>query len=158
MAPSGTNGATKILILGSLSGGYRAADSVGQLHTDYPSNTYILPMISAAMFPEAFYLEAFEQGIDAVIVMYSGTDSPFRGDADQTAQIINRTYPLMKDRGIDTRRLRLVAMCTVCTAAFLREIQLMEGVLAEIGPVKAEIEAALTTSPEPVAGGEAVAS
>jgi F420-non-reducing hydrogenase iron-sulfur subunit len=132
---------TKILILASLSGGYRGADSVGQLHTDYPSNTYILPMVSAAMFSEAFYLEIFEKGIDAVIVMFSGTDSPFKGDSDQTAKIINRTYPLMKERGIDTRRLRLAAICTVCTAAFLREVKLMEDVLAEIGPVSNGFEA-----------------
>jgi coenzyme F420-reducing hydrogenase delta subunit len=130
---------TKILILGTLSGGYRAADSVGQIHTDYPSNTYILPILSAAMFSEAFYLDAFEKGIDAIIVMYSGTDSPYKGSAEQTAQIINRAYPLMKARGLDTRRLRLVAMCTVCTAAFLKEIGLMEQVLAEIGPVASEL-------------------
>jgi F420-non-reducing hydrogenase iron-sulfur subunit len=132
---------TKILILASLSGGYRGADAVGQLHTDYPSNTYILPMVSAAMFSEAFYLEVFERGIDAVIVMFSGTDSPFKGDSDQTAKIINRTYPLMKERGLDTRRLRLAAICTVCTAAFLREVKLMEDVLAEIGPVSNGFEA-----------------
>lgn len=139
---------TKILILGTLSGGYRAADAVGQLHTDYSSNTYIIPILSAAMFSEAFYLEAFDQGIDAVIVMYSGSDSPYKGSAEQTAQIINRTYPLMKARGINTRRLRLVAMCTVCTAAFLREIQLMESVLAEIGPVAIDL-ALSTPEPEP---------
>lgn len=139
---------TKILILASLSGGYRGADAVGQLHAEYPSNTYVLPMVSAAMFSESFYLEAFKQGIDGVIVMFSGTDSPYRGDAEQTARIINRTYPRMKERGIDTRRLRLVAICTVCTAAFLREVSQMEAVLAEIGPVAAE-QAASPACPQP---------
>jgi coenzyme F420-reducing hydrogenase delta subunit len=131
---------TKILVLASLSGGYRGADSVGQLHTDYPSNVYVLPMVSAAMFSESFYLETFERGIDAIIVMFSGTDSPYKGDSDRTAQIINRAYPLMKARGIDTRRLRLVAICTVCTAAFLREIKLMEDVLVEIGSIANELK------------------
>ena len=130
---------TKILILGSLSGGYRAADSVGQIHTDYPSNTYVLPILSAAMFPEDFYLDAFERGIDGIIVMYSGTDSPYKGSAEQTSEIVNRAYARMKEKGLDTRRLRLVAICTVCTAAFLKEIRLMESVLAEIGPVSGEL-------------------
>lgn len=141
--------ATKILILASLSGGYRGADSVGQLHTDYPTNTYILPMVSAAMMPEAFYLESFAQGIDAIMVMFSGTDSPYKGESEQVAKIINRTYPLMKERGIDTRRLRLVAICTVCTAAFLREIGLMEAVLEEIGPVAAELRASTAAQLQP---------
>lgn len=141
--------ATKILVLATLSGGYRGADSVGQLHMDYPSNTYILPIVSAAMFSERFYLEAFEQGIDAIMIMFSGTDCPFKGAPEQTAKVINRTYPLMKARGIDTRRLRLAAICTVCTAAFLREVSQMDAVLAEIGPVSAEISSASTSQLQP---------
>ena len=138
---------TRVLILATLSGGYAGADSVGQLHASYAPNTYILPVMSPAMFDEAFYLRAFERGIDAILVMYSGTDSPFKGDSDHTAQVINRVYPLMTERGIDTRRLRLVAICTVCTAAFQKEIRQINELLAEIGPVRAEMAASRT---EPV--------
>jgi F420-non-reducing hydrogenase iron-sulfur subunit len=128
----------KILILATLSGGYAGADSVGQLHTDYAANTYVFPVRSPAMFPEDFYLRAFERGIDAILVMYSGTDSPYKGDADRTATLINRVYPLMKQHGLDTRRLRLVAICTVCTKAFLKEVGQMNELLQTIGPVKNE--------------------
>jgi coenzyme F420-reducing hydrogenase delta subunit len=133
---------TKILILATLSGGYAGANSVGQIHASYAPNTYVLPVASPAMFPEDFYLRAFERGIDAILVMYSGTDSPFKGDSDRTAQIINKVYPLMTARGIDSRRLRLVAICTVCTAAFQREIRQINDVLAEIGPVRTELKVA----------------
>ena len=131
----------KILILATLSGGYAGADSVGQLHADYAANTYVFPVRSPAMFPEDFYLRTFERGIDAILVMYSGTDSPYKGDADRTAALINRVYPLMKQRGIDTRRLRLVAICTVCTKAFLKEVGQMNELLQAIGPVKNELTA-----------------
>jgi len=132
---------TRVLILATLSGGYAGADSVGQLHASYAPNTYVLPVMSPAMFDEAFYLRAFERGIDAILVMYSGTDSPYKGDSAHTAQVINRVYPLMTEKGIDTRRLRLVAICTVCTAAFQKEIRLVNELLAEIGPVRAELTA-----------------
>jgi F420-non-reducing hydrogenase iron-sulfur subunit len=131
----------KILILATLSGGYAGADSVGQLHTDYAANTYVFPVRSPAMFPEGFYLRTFERGIDAILVMYSGTDSPYKGDADRTAALINRVYPLMKQRGLDTRRLRLVAICTVCTKAFLKEVGQMNELLQTIGPAKNELTA-----------------
>lgn len=131
----------KILILATLSGGYAGADSVGQLHASYAPNTYILPVVCPAMFPENFYLRAFERGVDAVLVMYSGTDCPYKGGAERTAQLINKVYPLMTERGIDTRRLRLVAICTVCTSAFMREIAQMNETLAEIGPVSNELAA-----------------
>jgi coenzyme F420-reducing hydrogenase delta subunit len=131
----------KILILATLSGGYAGANAVGQLHADYAPNTYILPVVCPCMFPEEFYLRTFEKGIDAILVMYSGTDCPYKGGAERTAQIVNNTFPLLEARGIDPRRLRLTAICTVCTAAFLREIRQMNEMLAEIGPVGHELAA-----------------
>jgi F420-non-reducing hydrogenase iron-sulfur subunit len=138
---------TRILILATLSGGYAGADSVGQLHASYAPNTYIMPVVCPAMFPEDFYLRAFERGVDAILVMYSGTDCPYKGGADRTAKIINRVYQRMTERGIDSRRLRLVAICTVCTAAFLREVSQMNEVLADLGPVRREMTAASQESP-----------
>jgi F420-non-reducing hydrogenase iron-sulfur subunit len=140
----------KILILATLSGGYAGADAVGQIHKDYASNTYVLPVISPAMFSENFYLDSFERGIDAIIVMYSGTDCPYKGAADRTAKIINQTYPLMTERGINTRRLRLVAICTVCTEPFMKEVRQMNELLNEIGPVASELSRQSSTQEQPV--------
>ena len=131
----------KILILASLSGGYAGANAVGQVRAEYPANTYIFPIVSAAMFPEDFYLRAFERGIDAIIVMFSGTDCPFKGATERAAEIINHVYARMKERGLDTRRLRLVAICTVCVKPFLKEVNEMNSVLQEIGPIDRELSA-----------------
>ncbi len=131
----------KILILATLAGGYAGADATGQVHLDYPANTYILPVMSPVMFPPEFFLRAFERGIDAIIIMYSGTDSPYKVEADGTASLVNRTYTLMKTRGIDIRRLRLAAICTVCVKPFLKEVNQMADLLKGIGFVKDEITA-----------------
>jgi F420-non-reducing hydrogenase iron-sulfur subunit len=125
----------KILLLATLSGGYRGADMVGQGHMEYPPNTYILPVRSAAIFPPKFYIEAFDKGFDAITVMYSGTDSPYKGESEKTAEIINETYGKMKELNLDPRRLRLAAICTVCVRPFLEEVQRAEALLEEIGPV-----------------------
>jgi len=45
----------------------------------------------------------------------------------------------MKERGIDTKRLRLTAICTVCTKPFLKEVNQMNELLDEIGYVKDEM-------------------
>jgi F420-non-reducing hydrogenase iron-sulfur subunit len=134
-----TSNNPKIMILATISGGYAGADAVGQLHTDYSTNTYILPVLCPSMFPPEFYLESYRKGIDGIIVMYSGTDSPFKGGPDRVAKLINDTYPKMKEAGIDTRRLKLTAICTVCTKPFLKEVRLMEETLGEIGPVRDEL-------------------
>jgi F420-non-reducing hydrogenase iron-sulfur subunit len=125
----------KILILASLSGGYRGADATGQAHLGYPANTYVLPMMSAAAFPESFYLNAFARGFDGILVLYSGTDSPYKGEMEQAAAIIGRTYDLMKARNLDPRRLKLASICTVCVQPFLKEVNSMNRLLAEIGPL-----------------------
>ena len=139
----------KILIFATLSGGYAGADSVGQLHADYPSNTYILPVLSPSMFPPEFYLRSFKKGIDGIIVMYSGTDSPYKGAPERTAQLINQVYPLMKEQGIDTRRLKLAAICTVCTKPFLKEVNAMDQLLKGIGFVNDEMAAFTSKESQP---------
>jgi coenzyme F420-reducing hydrogenase delta subunit len=131
----------KILILATLAGGYAGADSTGQSHVDYPANTYILPVMCPVMFPPEFFVRAFEHGIDGIIIMYSGTDSPYKVEAEGTAKLINNAYGLMKQRGIDIRRLRLAAICTVCVKPFIKEVTQMSELLKGIGFVKHEIHA-----------------
>jgi len=144
MAPTKNVKQPKILILATLAGGYAGADSTGQVHAEYPANTNILPVMSPVMFPPEFFVRAFERGIDGIIVMYSGTDSPYKVEADGTAALINRTYALMKTRGIDIRRLRLAAICTVCVKPFLKEVNQMAELLKGIGFVRDEITAPAT--------------
>ena len=76
---------------------------------------------------------------DAILIMYSGTDSPYKGGPERAAMLVNKTYPLMKERGIDTRRLRLAAICTVCTKPFLKEVKQAEKLLDGIGFVRDEM-------------------
>ncbi|MEJ2485795.1 MAG: hydrogenase iron-sulfur subunit [Anaerolineales bacterium] len=136
----------KILILATLAGGYAGADATGQSHLDYPANTYILPIMCPCMFPPEFFVRAFEKGIDGIIIMYSGTDSPYKVEADGTAKLVNDAYELMKERNIDIRRLRLAAICTVCVKPFLKEVNQMNDLLRGIGFIKDE----LTASPSAV--------
>jgi F420-non-reducing hydrogenase iron-sulfur subunit len=142
MLPNSNDKKPKILILGTLSGGFAGANTTGQAHFEYPANTYVFPVMSPVLFPPDFFMHAFQQGIDGIIVMYSGTDSPYKVEAEGTSALINRTYKLMKERGIDIRRLRLVAICTVCVKPFLKEVNQMADLLKEIGLVRDEISVA----------------
>lgn len=144
MASSENSRQPKILILATLAGGYAGADATGQAHMEYPANVYILPVMCPVMFPPEFFLRAFKNGIDAIIVMYSGTDSPYKVEADGTAALINQTYALMKEHKIDIRRLRLAAICTVCVKPFLKEVNQMSDLLKGIGFVKDEIKVPAT--------------
>jgi coenzyme F420-reducing hydrogenase delta subunit len=98
------------------------------------------------MFPEDFYLGAFERGIDAIVVMFSGSDCPYKNGADRTSEIVNKVYAKMKERGLDIRRMRLAAICTVCTTPFQKEVKRIEDILQEIGPIQPELASAPATA------------
>ncbi|MEA2025899.1 MAG: hydrogenase iron-sulfur subunit [Chloroflexota bacterium] len=133
---------TRMLIIATLLCSYPGIDATGQAHMEYPPNTYVIPTPDPVMFPESFYLYCFEQGVDAILIASCGTDSPYKGSFDQLAKQIDRTYKLMKERDIDIRRLKLTAICSVCTKAFLKEIADMEAALDDLGSIGPVVEAA----------------
>ncbi len=124
----------KILILATESCAYPGADSVGQAHSSYPTNTYILRVRAPVLFPEQFYLDCFQKGISGIIVMSCGEECPYEGAYTAFARRIDRVYALMKAQDLDIRRLRLTAICTVCNRSFLNEVNLMNAVVQELGP------------------------
>ncbi len=132
-----TNGSSvnedKILILATESCAYPGADSVGQAHSTYPANTYILRVRAPVLFPEQFYIDCFKKGISGIIIMSCGEECPYEGAYKALATRLDRVYQMMKEEDLDIRRLRLTAICTVCNRAFLNEVNLMNDVVKELG-------------------------
>ncbi len=121
----------KILIIATEACAYPGADYVGQIHTPYPTNTTILRVPAPVMFPESFWLHAFEKGIDGIIVMACGHECPYPGAYGRLAKRISAVHAIMKARGMDPGRLRLCAICTVCARPFLKEIHEMDARLRQ---------------------------
>ena len=124
-----------MLVIATLLCSYPGIDATGQAHMEYAPNTYVIATPDPVMFPSSFWMYCFEKGIDAILIASCGTDSPYKGSFEQLAKQVGKTYELMKERGIDIRRLKLTAICSVCTKAFVKEITAMESVLDELGPV-----------------------
>jgi coenzyme F420-reducing hydrogenase delta subunit len=131
----------KILIMATESCAYPGANSVGQAHSTYPANTYIIRVRAPALFPETFYMDCFRKGISAIIIMSCGEECPYPGAYHALAKRIDKVYQLMKAENIDIRRLRLTAICTVCNRAFLKEVNDMHALVQQLGPPQFEIAA-----------------
>lgn len=128
----------KILILATEACAYPGADNVGQIHGEYPTNTYIIRVPAPVVFPEDFYLRCFQKGIDGIIVMSCGHECPYEGAYERLAVRIGEVHKMMKAHSLDPKRLRLCAICTVCSRAFLKEVHRLNDLLAELssaGPV-----------------------
>jgi len=131
-----------ILILASEDCSYPGANSVGQAHLSYPENTYIIRTPTPALFPEKFFLDCFDKGIGGIVVMSCGVECPYEGAYPALAKRVDRIYAAMKKKGLDIRRLRLTAICTVCNRAFLNEVKQMSQVVAGLGAPGSEARAA----------------
>jgi F420-non-reducing hydrogenase iron-sulfur subunit len=123
----------KILILATDNCAYPGANSVGQSHSTYPANTYILRVRAPVLFPEHFYMDCFKKGISGIIIMSCGEECPYEGAYHALAKRLDRVYKMMKERNLDLRRLRLTAICTVCNRPFLKEVNDMNTLIQEIG-------------------------
>jgi F420-non-reducing hydrogenase iron-sulfur subunit len=123
-------GQGKILILATATCAYPAADAAGQAHLHYPANTYIVRVPSPALFPDEFYYRCFEKGIGGILVMSCGHECPYVGAFEKLLARVDRVKLGLKERGISPERLRLSAICTVCTKPFLKEIDEMNALLA----------------------------
>ena len=120
----------KILLFATAACAYPGADYVGQTHSEYPANTYIIRVPAPAVFPAEFYLRCFDKGIDGIIVMSCGQECPYPGAYERFVERAGRAHALMKERGLDPRRLRTPSICTVCARTFLKEVQNMVSFLA----------------------------
>jgi|UniRef100_A0A7C4EWL1 coenzyme F420-reducing hydrogenase delta subunit len=134
MATAAEPAEAKILILATISCAYPGADTVGQAHLSYPTNTYVLRIPSPVMLPEEFYFRALEKGIGGIIVMSCGEECPYEGAYHRLAARVDRVMSRMKDEGYLSKRIKLTAICTVCTKAFLKEVNEMNDLLKRIGP------------------------
>ena len=128
----------KILILATEDCAYPGANAAGQAHMSYPENTYVLRVRAPVMFPEQFYMDCFAKGIGGILVMSCGVECPYEGAYEALSARIGRVYPAMRERNLDIRRLRLIALCAVCNRAFLKEVNEMNTLLAELGPPSAD--------------------
>ncbi|MBW2653790.1 MAG: hydrogenase iron-sulfur subunit [Deltaproteobacteria bacterium] len=134
MSPQAKKQENKILILATETCAYPGADSVGQAHSTYPANTYILRVRAPVLFPESFYFDCFKKGISGIIVMSCGEECPYEGAFTAMAKRLDGVYKKMKAMELDLKRLRLTAICTVCNRSFLNEVNQMDKLVRELGP------------------------
>ena len=135
-----------ILVLATAACAYPGADEVGKARLEYPANVNIFRVPSPVVFPEAFYLRCYAKGVDGILVASCGSDCPYQGVYSKLSKRIDHLVQRLKTGGFEIDRLRLTAICTVCTKAFLKEVNQMNDKLRALGPVNAATAARLWES------------
>ena len=99
--------------------------------TEYPASVFIMRIPAPALLPRDFDVRSFQKGVDEIIVMSCGHECPYEGAYDRLATRISRTHKDMKERGMDPKRLRICAICTVCSRPLLKEVGQMHEYLTK---------------------------
>ncbi|MCD6333530.1 MAG: hydrogenase iron-sulfur subunit [Bacteroidales bacterium] len=118
------NNSPRILVFSTEKISDPAIDMAGLLKLHYPPTVYTIPVPCSSSIKPRWILHALEQGFDGVFIAADGTDCPYgESCTEKTGQLMSVTQQLMKEKGIDPARLKMAAICSVCSEPFVKHVK-----------------------------------
>jgi len=116
--------APKILVFSTEKISDPAIDLAGLLKKHYPPTVYTINVPCSSAIKSRWILHAFEKGFDGVFIAADGTDCSYSDTCtERTGEVVQRTHNLMKEKGIDPARLKMAAICSVCSEPFVKHMK-----------------------------------
>jgi coenzyme F420-reducing hydrogenase delta subunit len=101
-----------------------AIDMAGLLKLHYPPTVYTIAVPCSSGIKPRWIMHAYDKGFDGVFIAADGSDCTYgESCTEKTGQIVSATHQMMKDKNIDPARLRMAAICSVCSESFVKQIK-----------------------------------
>jgi F420-non-reducing hydrogenase iron-sulfur subunit len=101
-----------------------AIDMAGLLKLNYPPTVYTISIPCSSGVKPKWILHAFDKGFDGVFIAADGSDCPYgESCTEKTGKIVTQTHELMKQKNIEPARLRMAAICSVCSESFVKQMK-----------------------------------
>ena len=114
----------KILVFSTEKISDLAIDMAGLLKMYYPSTVYTIVLPCSSGVKPQWILHAIKKGFDGVFIAADGTDCPYSEKCTKwTGDIVSKTHLMMKEEKILPSRLKMAAICSVCSEAFVKHIK-----------------------------------
>ncbi len=114
----------KILVFSTEKISDPAIDMAGLMRLHYPPTVYTITVPCSSGIKPSWIMHAYEKGFDGVFIAADGTDCVFGETCTQkTGNVVNMTHEQMKEKEIDPARLRMAAICSVCSEAFVKQVR-----------------------------------
>lgn len=124
--------APKILVFSTEKISDPAIDLAGLLKQHYPPSVYTINMPCSSAVKPRWILHALEQGFDGVFIAADGTDCPFSESCtEKTGELAKQTHQLMEAKGLDPSRLKMAAICSVCSEPFVKHMKNFVAAMAD---------------------------
>jgi F420-non-reducing hydrogenase iron-sulfur subunit len=116
---------------------YSAADLAGSSRLQYPPNVRIVRTPCTGRLEIDYYMKAFENGIDGVLVAGCEEGSCHFKDGNLLAKRrVNSIRTVLAEAGIEAERLRMVNVSAAMARPLVEYIKEMVETVRKLGPVK----------------------
>jgi F420-non-reducing hydrogenase iron-sulfur subunit len=114
-------------------------DLAGSAHMHYSPGVKVIGLPCTSGIRPSWILHALETGFDGVFVASDGDECAYLHDcARRSSKIVGDAQARMRERGMNPQRLRLAAICSVCSEPFTRHVQQFSTALADLGPASGD--------------------
>jgi len=109
-------------------------DLAGGSHMDYPTTVQVLSVPCSSGIDPGWVLYALEAGFDGVFIAADGTDCAYLQDCtERTGKVVEAAQRMIEEKGLDPRRLKMAAICSVCAESFVSHMEKFHKALSELG-------------------------
>lgn len=110
-----------------------AIDMAGLLKLHYPPTVYTIMVPCSSGVKPKWIMHAYEKGFDGVFIAADGSDCTYgESCTEKTGKLVSRTHEMMKKSNIDPARLRMAAICSVCSESFVKQLKSFNQYLLQI--------------------------
>jgi coenzyme F420-reducing hydrogenase delta subunit len=110
-------------------------DLAGSSHINYSPTVQVIAVPCSSGINPQWILHAVQAGFDGVFIGADGGDCAYVSDCtERTGNVVKHAQELLEKNGYDARRLKMGAICSVCSQAFVTHVQKFGEALNELTP------------------------
>ena len=110
-------------------------DLAGSAHMHYPASAVVISLPCSSGVKPSWVLHALQAGFDGVFIAADGSDCAYLSDCTgRTGKVVQEAQRLLREKGLDARRLKMAAICSVCAESFASHIEKFHAALSKLDP------------------------
>lgn len=108
-------------------------DMAGSAHMHYSTRVRVVSLPCSSGVKPSWVLHALENGFDGVFIAADGSDCAYLNDCTaRTAKLLKQAQNLLKEHGKNPKRVKMAAVCSVCSESFVSHMANFQKDLANI--------------------------
>jgi len=124
---------SKILVFSTEKISDPGIDQAGLRKIHYSPSVYVISVPCSAGIKPKWIMHAFAQGFDGVFIAADGHECSYTPKCSElTNELIEHSQKLMQAKGIDPKRIRMAAICSVCAEQFASHMANFTRILVEL--------------------------